>query len=397
MTKNYRLPVEPAYIHSASQGEVFKIPAPEFEYVVFVIRMILKHATWDVILGREGSLSKAERREMEYLQDAIDSRRVADILTAHLPWLDARLFKDCVAALRPGCPAWTRVNTGRRLLAHLQAFARRSSLVDTFLKFWRRGVLMLRRRIARSSEKHQFEAGGAVIAFVGGDGAGKSTAIDGLHAWLSKEFDLTKVHLGKPAWSLTTRLVRSVLKIGQLLGLYPLEAPFQATLEQKSLVSPGYPFIIREVCRARDRFNTYFKARRYAANGGLVIFDRFPLPQIELMDGPQVGRFVRQLQAGPYAKRFLSPHPDHRFVKFLVRLEESYYRKFISPELLFVLRLDPEVAVQRKPEETAASVRARSTAIMAVDWENTSAHIIDASKPKQAVMTELKTLIWAEL
>ncbi|MDP9300112.1 MAG: nucleotidyltransferase family protein, partial [Actinomycetota bacterium] len=42
MTKNYRLPIEEAYLDSAEQGPVFKVPAPEFEFVVFVIRMVLK-------------------------------------------------------------------------------------------------------------------------------------------------------------------------------------------------------------------------------------------------------------------------------------------------------------------------------------------------------------------
>ncbi|MGI0013972.1 MAG: hypothetical protein ACREBU_11105, partial [Nitrososphaera sp.] len=47
MTKNYRLPIERPYLESAVQGDLFKVPAPEFEFIVFVIRMILKHSTWD--------------------------------------------------------------------------------------------------------------------------------------------------------------------------------------------------------------------------------------------------------------------------------------------------------------------------------------------------------------
>jgi hypothetical protein len=54
MTKNFRLPIEKPYLESAVQSELFKVPAPEFEFIVFVIRMVLKHSTWDAILGREG-------------------------------------------------------------------------------------------------------------------------------------------------------------------------------------------------------------------------------------------------------------------------------------------------------------------------------------------------------
>ncbi len=232
---------------------------------------------------------------------------------------------------------------------------------------------------------------------MGGDGAGKSTAVEGLYGWLSKDFDIIKVHLGKPVWSGSTLLVRGILKIGQLVGLYPLEAPFQETIEQKSLVSPGYPFLLREACRARDRYRTYLKARRFAANGGLVIFDRFPLHQIQLMDGPQVERFIRQNMNGPEANRFLSPRQDSRLAKLLAKIEKSYYRQIGLPELLIVLRVDPEIAVQRKIDEQATLVRARSTEIFEVDWQNTNAHIINSSKSKTDVMTELKAHVWSEL
>jgi len=397
MTKNHRLPIEKPYLDSAVKDNLFKIPAPEFEFIVFVIRMILKHATWDAILSREGTLIKRERQELEYLSAQINRDRVYDLLNQHLPYIDVELFDNCIKALQPGCSTWTRIKTGQRLKTKLQANARHSLPVDIFLKLWRRGFLAIRRRIFKSSAKHRLESGGAMIAIVGGDGAGKSTVVDGLYDWLSKDFDIIKMHLGKPAWSAITILVRGILKIGQILGLYPLESTFRETIEQRSLVSSGYPFLLREVCRARDRYLTLSKARRFAANGGLVILDRFPLPQIKLMDGPQAERFIRQLMDGPQARLFMGPRLDSPLAKFLIRLEESYYRRIELPELLMVLRVDPEIAVQRKTGDDATTVRERSKEIWAVNWEHTNAHVIDSSKPKTDVLTEVKALIWSEL
>jgi hypothetical protein len=236
-----------------------------------------------------------------------------------------------------------------------------------------------------------------MIALIGGDGAGKSTAVNGLYDWLSKSFDATWVHMGKPAWSLTTTAVRGCLKVGQLLGLYPLESTMRVTLEQRSLVSPGYPWLLREACRARDRYWTYVHARRFAARGGLAILDRYPLSRVQIMDGRQTERFIDQLMGGPQAGQFLSPRPTHRLARALVGIEERYYRQVARPELLIVLRVDPEVAVQRKPGEDATSVRERTRAIWDLDWEQANAHVIDAGKPKEAVLAELKALIWSEL
>ena len=397
MTKNFRLALEMPYLESAVQGELFRVPAVEFEFIVLVIRMILKHSTWDAILGREGKLKTSERKELTYLQALINQARVNEILKSHLPYIDLDLFGKCVQALQPGCSTWMRMKTGQELQRRLQTNAVYPLSIDTFLKLWRRVILMIQRRIFKSSSKYRLEIGGAMIAILGGDGAGKTTAVDALYAWLSKNFESTRVHMGKPAWSWVTIAIRSILKVGQILGLYPLEASFDETLEQKSLVSPGYPYLIREVCRSRDRYWTYIKARRFAAKGRLVILDRFPLPEIEIMDGAQTEQFIRRLQNGPRAKQFLTPNLESWFARFLVKLEENYYHQIVSPEVLIVLRVEPAIAVQRKTDEDPNSVEKRSTEIWQLNWETTDAHLIDASKPKTEVASELKTLIWSRL
>jgi thymidylate kinase len=236
-----------------------------------------------------------------------------------------------------------------------------------------------------------------MIAIVGGDGAGKSTAVEALSAWLAKNFQTTTLHMGKPAWSWTTKLVRGVLKIGQVVGLYPLEVTFRETINQESRLSPGYPWLVREVCRARDRYGAYVKARRFANRGGLVILDRFPVPEIQIMDGLLTRLFIEQLMAGPRADQFLSPRPDDRLAQLLVKHEESYYYQITPPELLIVIRVDPETAVQRKTDEDAAAVRERSTKIWNLDWAHTQAHVIDGSQSKTEVLTKLKALIWSQL
>ncbi len=396
-TKNFRLALERPYLESAVQGKLFRVPAIEFEFILFVIRMILKHSTWDTIVGGEGKLRIGERNELAYLQARIKHNRVYEILKNCLPQIDADLFRSCIQALQPSCSTWSRIKTGQELQHRLQANAAYPLPIEPFLKFWRRTVLGMRRRIFKSLPKYRLETGGAMIAIVGGDGAGKSTAVDGLETWASKNFNASSVHMGKPAQSWTTIAVRSILKIGQLLGLYPLEASLEETIQQKSPISPGYPYLIREVCRAHDRYRTYIRARRFAAKGGWVILDRFPLRQVQIMDGAQTERFIRQLQEGPQAKQFLSPRLGSRLSRFLVKWEERYYSQIMSPDLLMVLKVDPQTAIQRKPHEDALSVQKRSSEIWKLNWENMDVCVIDASRSKAEVALELKRLIWSRL
>ena len=77
--------------------------------------------------------------------------------------------------------------------------------------------------------------------------------------------------------------------------------------------------------------------------------------------------------------------------------EEGYYSQTVLPEVLVVLRLDPEIAVQRKPDEDPAFVRERNAEIWELGWENTKALVIDASESKDAVAAKIKALIWSSL
>jgi thymidylate kinase len=295
------------------------------------------------------------------------------------------LFEACARSLQPNCPFWSRIRVGQKLQSCLTAHARRSQVSDVWLKLWRRLGKAIQRRVFGHVPRKRMASGGLMLAIIGGDGAGKTTTIDELHAWLSRDFETIRVHMGKPRWSWTTIVVKGILKIGRSFGLYPfMRVPIQYTFDTNSVIFPGYPWAIREVCTARDRYLTYVKARRYASNGGLVICDRFPLPLVKLMDGPQT-------------ERMTSTYKANRLIEFLMELERKYYQPITLPELLIVLRADPDTAVQRKTDEDAASVLARSTEIWELNWRQTPAHVIDAGRSKKEVLSKLKALVWSQL
>jgi thymidylate kinase len=85
------------------------------------------------------------------------------------------------------------------------------------------------------------------------------------------------------------------------------------------------------------------------------------------------------------------------FLNWLTKLENSYYQKIAMPDVLVVLKVDPQIAVQRKAEESAVSVRARSTLVWEFSWDNTPAHVLDASLPKEEVLARIKSLVWEHL
>jgi thymidylate kinase len=384
-TKNYHLPIEKNYIDSTVQDRLFKIPSPEFELIVLIIRLMVKHFTWDVVLLGNGRLKEAERQELAFLQEKISQQRLNELLQNNLPCIEVSLFSRCLQSLTEKRSLFFRIKAGQELRRQLGASTRRSQASDILAKVWHRFDGLLQRRLFHSLTKKRLASGGLMIAIVGGDGSGKTTALEGLHKWLSEVFDVKMVHLGKPRWSFLTKLIRGIIKIGTALRLYPfLNEGSKYTIASDSPSFPGYPWLIREVCTARDRYLVYRMARRYASNGGLVLCDRFPLQAVKFMDGPQVERVTRGIKS-------------NRFIRFLAGLEEKYYRRILLPDLLLTLRVDPEISVQRKTSEAPETVRPRASEIWSVDWSTTPAHVVDASKSKTQVLADLKTLIWSNL
>jgi thymidylate kinase len=319
---------------------------------------------------------------LAYLQPRVDRDRLYDILQQCLPFIDKHLFEACERSLSTDCLITERISTGRRLQKRLRAHARRQHVFELGLKFKRRLMRGIRRRLPGHLPKKRLTSGGAMIALVGGDGAGKSTATGELYSWLSDNFDTIRIHLGRPSWSWLTYVVRAGRKVGQLVSHSPA-AERKKSDPVKDLTpwsATSYSKALWYVCVARDRYRAYTRARRFATNGGIVICDRFPLEQVRLMDGPRI-----------------KPGKNSRIVTFLGRLERNYYLPMTPPEVLIVLKVDPDIAVRRKTEEDPVSVRRRSMEIWQSDWQETQAHVIDASRSPKEVLSELKSLIWSEL
>jgi thymidylate kinase len=382
-TKNYRLPIEVPYLASATETWFMPTPAPEFEYVVFVVRMLLKHATWDAKLMLSGGLAGSEQRELAYLEDRIDETRVRAVVREHLPWLDDALWDRCVRAVRAGASAAFRMRTAGRLIRALGPHGRRPRATDTALRVTRRVTWGVRRYVFRRRQRKTLAHGGALVALVGGDGAGKSSAVEGLASWLGRVFLTKRVHLGKPPRSLSTLAFKVPIAVARKVGLFT-NTRLQAYELPADGSFPGYAWLVWGLLTARDRLREYRRARRLALSGAIVICDRYPVPFIKLMDGSRTASLANVESLG-------------RVARYLARLERRYYDRVMLPEVLIVLRVDPEVAVARKPEEEVAFVRARSTEIWSSGWSETPALVVDSSRPQQAVLDEIKSLVWSRI
>lgn len=361
---HYRLPLEKAMLESAQHrggaGAIFKTAAPELELIVAILRLSLRHMLRDTLRRRSPGWLVGALNEIDRLEEQVSPDVVVAALRRHLPEVSVALFSRCRDALQPGALPRRRL-VARTLLARaLSAHAWQPPVFGIAERLWHR-VRPTGQRLA---------SGGSVVALLGGDGSGKSTCADALEAWLSSSIATLHVHMGRPARGFVTMAVGGLLK---LLRSSRAATRLIAQLE-----------LLRYACTARDRYALYRRARRFAAGGGIAICERYPLPEGWALAGPSEYQGRGLGVQSPFAARVRA-------------WERSYYERMSAPDVLFLLRLDPETAVSRKPSEPAEYVRERARKTAETDWSKSGAHIIDAAQPLPQVVATLKAELWSTL
>lgn len=357
-----RIPLERELLATAQLGDeaIFKTAAPELELIVLVLRLVLRHEARD-LLRREpprwldGALTELDRLEEHATPDA-----VAGALAKLLPGVSPRLFERCRATLLPGCPAWRRVAVRTRLMRALRAHTSRPPVFAFAERLWRRV----------RPQGQALAGGGAVVSLVGGDGSGKSTCAQALTAWLEPVVATLHLHLGRPSRSLATLLVGAAYKFARGVGL-----PARIT---------DHLDLLRTVCTGRDRYRLYRRAFRFAAAGGVAICERYPAPESWALSGPS------EVQGHALAAQ-------SALATSLRRWERGLYERMARPDVTFLLELDPETAVSRKPSEPADYVRERARLTAATDWSRSGAVVVDAAQSLPQVIATLKAALWKNL
>lgn len=386
--KNYRLPVEKQFLDSARPDQGVKVPAPELELIILSLRALLKYRDRDVIKDmfsiRTPGLPAAIRQEINWLMAQTNRaslevalQTLGDIVPADV----VRGFLDTVVDQpRAGYTLFRLRERVRQALRPYQRQDRFWAALHYCRELWRR-----RKRIrSRPPQKMSPVGGGQTIALVGADGAGKSTTRQILYQWLAWKFDTHVFYLGSQEptrRSITLYLLfrmarRSQRECSRLLGDQRLPSRWLAGLRETILKC-------HHISIAYDRYYRCRTGRQLAARGSMVIFDRFPLEAP--LDGPRIAHPAKGSTA---------------LENFLYRWEQDIYRQNSWPDFFLLMDVHPDVSLHRKPDHDPKAIEAKHNFLRQFAARETGRHliaIIDANRPLDVVVAQLKEAMWPQL
>jgi len=390
LSKNYRFPIEEMLLQNTRMEGTIPLLAKSAELIVFTLRIMLKHTSLVelVLLARYW---KDVKQEISWLLETESIDESLSLVNCWLPSIEADLFSECVAALKAPASLFRRISLGLQLRSKLRIYARHSA-VRAWLVGARKFTAMLFRRLTRSQKELIPQSGGAVIAFVGPEATGKSTLIAEMSGWLGEHFAIEHIHAGKPKSTLLTSIPN--LLVPALRSLFPssrstrLEAQYLYEPSDKPQTSFPLIFAIRSALLAYDRRSLLSRAYSRAANGMIVLCDRYPSSQSGAPDGPQLSQLA-------------TPTDRYSIRHRLAHIEARLYRQIPPPDLVIYLNAPLEVALLRnatrgkkEPEDYVRRRHARSSNL---EFEKAPIHKINTNQPLDKTVLEVKKALWNAL
>ena len=390
--KGHRLPWEEQYLATRVWDEEFGlyVADPHIELVALLVRAVMKLRARDGVLELLGVpyVQGGMRRELRWLQERVDRERLLAVGTRLVGETAARLLpaladhaQPTVRQLRafgrcvqPALDEYRLFGTGD---AVRQMATRELGVVWWKVVNWYHG--------APTKSTRALPHGGLTVAFLGADGAGKSTLTTAVADWLSREVAVVTTYGGSGAGSanLPRRLLQSAGKLRRRLMRSKSAGRGTAAASRRGSAPPSLARLVWILALARERRRRARDARRARGLGMLVLSDRLPQSQFPgWNDGP---RLVPWLETGP------------RLVRTAARHEQAAFRlaELSAPDVVIKLHVSPEAATRRKPETPAEQLRTGIDMVRRLAFPPTTRVVdLDAEQPLPTVLLLAKRAIW---
>lgn len=396
--KGHLLPFQAMLLENCSQIGKIRTPAKSAELILFVARIFIKYGSPLDLLYLRGKSAEI-KEELEWLLHGSENDEIFALLNSYCPVIDKDLFIRCVETLRTSRSLVKKIRLALKVRRRLAVYGKysRSKRIGAYIHLFAGQVLQ---RLAGNSKNKMLSTGGAMIAFVGPEATGKSTLVSQTRAWLGEVFAARTIHAGKPPSTFATLPVNVFLpfirrfmpqmRTSRLEGHVSIAEDKPETPKTKGIA--GLIYALRSVALAWDRCRLLQKNRRRAANGEIIICDRYPSEKIGAMDSP---RLERRHGSGGLVMRIYNG---------MARLEAKLYRQIPPPDLVLQLQVSIETAKQRNRDRIKAGKESddylESRHRQSTNWQipgKILIYDIDTEQPLGETILLVKKTVWEAL
>ena len=361
-----------------------RILDPETEALLLIVRGLLELRRSDPVVARSWTAAREKfEADRQALAERVDMQvlrlRAAELMGPDL----ADALAGCLAAEAP----LERQGAVRRMVRRRLSVYRRFNGAEASLRGaartwrWAAGAVGQRYLHLPRPWNRQAPGGGIVVALLGVDGSGKSTARAAIGRWLGPEVDTMPIYFG-------TGDGRPSLVLLPLKLLVPLftrltaSRPKGASHGDVYARPPGLTYSVLltlwAAVLAVEKRLKLLQARRAADRGLVVIADRYPQNQLPAFnDGPLLPRLRRV--------------PD-----WLRRFEAEAYQlaRRLPPDLVFKLTASADLIAAREPTMNRDVIRQRVGELDRLVFPDSRVVCVDAAQPPDDVIRQIKREIW---
>jgi thymidylate kinase len=389
--KNYRLPWESEFLEARVRDDStgLFVADPALEWLLLICRAALKIRWRDRVLRMSGSRrgeSGSIHSEHSWLAARVDPAAPVEYASRLLDFRAAELIRLAIA----DDLAFARLKRLRRELRHNRTVWWGYRRIPAAGIRWSRELRWAVGTVIRRSFRRPFPYsrygpnGGAVVAVIGSDGAGKSSISQLLYAWLRSKVDVIPIYLGSGDGQASP--LRWPLKL--ILDLKGGRATSsRLDPEARRTRDVSFARAVWALVLAREKRSKLLRAARARERGLIVICDRYPQTQVDgVNDGPLLWRWRTSTS---------------RFKRALARWEDGIYELAadIPPDVVIRLLVTPETAAMRRPADDPRELAFRTQLIKNLRFDNARSGVIDidADADLDAVVVEVKRRLWPVL
>lgn len=384
--KGIHLPLEERILRNRRWEEAQGVYLSSFydEMLLLMMRVAIKVQKRNILTGHV--LGGSTRTEYEWLRERCPD--FCDRIQTE-EWLTERIINDLSGLYNKGFK-WRSCNSLKwHIYKDLAPYSQGNGIYNTLKRNYRelcRALLEIKKHYLKSNytlTRRRVATGGVTIAFLGSDGAGKSSTIKEIYDWLYKVMDVRFFYLGSGDGqvSLLRVPVKLAMKIALKLGKVKKSNNFSdSKLQKKENAKNGKARSVWVYTLAKERIKKLTQVNRCRLRGFVVLTDRYPQSEFPgLCDGKR-----------------LSGHNG-----LAARTEEESFRiaKLCPPDLVIKMIVPPEVAAKRKPGEIDVETsRSLAERVKQIKFSERATCVeIDSDQPQEKVWRDVKKVIWENL